>query len=332
MFQKPQEPKSSVFPDEIHNKIRKHFKELVRPLKLVKGTPSEVEKCIDLLIPRGGELPKCIFVSLEDYLSRLAILYRKILGVEHRKAQWNKIVASHSEKFSQLIKKWPTTNYLEKPRVTSNFSLRSLRVENEFEVFLFSVCSTLSILTRVVAAFLSENQDLHSHEKLSKVLLRKTKWNSLAGIIEEARAQWVDDVFRRRDDATHYVALIAPSIFYGKKDEDKESTSMIQVSIPKGPERFVSIWLDEVPAVGGTIRMSSSITEDDGTIISETYEIYDMDRRLLFRRTSPPRLSPMIDGREYMDETIEYLDYHIIEVLRELHERVREYAPYKSGA
>lgn len=42
-----------------------------------------VEKCLDDLIPRGGRKPNQIAVSLEDYLSRIAMLNRKIRGVKH---------------------------------------------------------------------------------------------------------------------------------------------------------------------------------------------------------------------------------------------------------
>ena len=328
MSQKPQESTSSVFPDEIRDEIRKHVGALVTPQKPAKGTPDDVQDYIDLLIPRGGESPKCISVTLEEYLSRLAILYRKILGVQHRKEQWDKTVASHSDRFGQLLDEWPTTNYVEGPKIKSSFSLRSVRLENEFEVLLFSVCGTLSMLTRVVAAFLSGNEDLHSHEKLAKVLLRRTGWSRLAEIVGKARVEWADDVFARRDDASHYIALTAPSVFHGK---DKESPSAIQAAIPRDPERFVSPWLDDVPAIGGTIIMSSSITEDDGTVISETHGIYDMDGELLVKRTSPRPLLPVMDGSAYVNETMEHLGRHIIDVLRKLHEKVCDCAAQESG-
>ena len=318
MTQESKKSKNSASPGAIHDIVVKSFRD---PLKLPKRTRSssgELEKYLDLMIPRSGELPECVVISLEDYLSRLAILNRKLLGVRYRKEQWDKLVASHRTKFNQLMQEWPTTNTTEKPRVISGFTLRSINVDNEFEVFLFSVCSTLSMLTKLVAAFLRGNQGLHSHKTLGEVLSRRTEWTKLAQIVKEARAEWINDAFKRRDNATHYVALTAPSIFHGK---DIGLKVKIGVAIPKHPEKHVSIWMDDVPALRGTFYLSTRVTEDDGTI-SETYDLYDMDRRLLIRRVGSLSLPTMIDGIKYVNKTMNHLENHILEVLRELYKRV----------
>ena len=286
-----------------------------------------VAKAIDDLIPRGGKKPNQIAVSLEEYLSRLSMLNRKIKGVGHRKNCWDRIANEHLVKFEKMNHESSKENtegvIPKKSKMTYKFSLRDIRLENEFEVLIYSLRSSLTMLTRLISSFLKGQTDLHSHSKLKKSLNTPEKWPRLSAIVNEACYDWVDDLTERRDAATHYVALTATSDLAIESDES--NVIKIQrntVSIPKEPLKYVSVWWDDIPALGGASHSSTAVTNDDGSII-EANGLFDATGNLLVRRNAKlPELPELIDGRKYCDNLMKNYKNYIVRVSSELKAKI----------
>lgn len=286
-------------------------------------------KAIDNLIPRGGKKPNKIAVSLEEYLSRVAMLNRKINGVRHRKNCWDRIANEHLVKFEKMNHESSKENtegvIPKKGKMTYKFSLRDIRLENEFEVLIYSVRSSLTMLTRLISAFLKGQTDLHSHSKLNKSLNTPEKWPGLSAIVNEACYDWIDDLTDRRDAATHYVALTATS--YLAIESDESNAIKIQrntVSLPKEPLKYVSVWWDDIPALGGASHSSTAVTNDDGNII-EAHGLFDATGNLLVRRnTKLPELPALNDGMEYCDNLMRNYENYIVKVASELKTKICE--------
>ncbi len=281
-----------------------------------------VEKCIDDLIPRGGKKPNQIAVSLEDYLSRVAMLSRKIQGVRHRKSCWDRITDEHLVRFDKMDHKIEG-GIPKNVKTTYTFSLRDTRLENEFEVLIYSVRSSLTMLVRLISAFLRGKTDLHSHSKLQESLNTTGDWPALSAIVIKASYEWIDDLTKRRDAATHYVALTVTSsstIESDKSNGIKDQRN--RVSIPKQPLKFVSVWWDDIPVLGGTSQTSIAVTNDDGYII-EAHGLFDGTGNLLVRRNANlPELPELIDGREYSDNLMRNYENYIVEVASELKTKI----------
>jgi len=286
-----------------------------------------VEKCIDDLIPRGGKKPNQIAVSLEDYLSWVAMFNRKIKGVRHRKSCWDRITDEHLVKFEKMDHKSPKKDIKgvipKKGKMTYTFSLRDIRLENEFEVLIYSVRSSLTMLTRLISAFLKSKTDLHSHSNLQKSLNTAKNWPALSAIVNEACHDWIDDLTKRRDAATHYVALTATSSL--TIESERSNVIKVQrntVSIPKQPLKFVSVWWDDIPVLGWASHSSTAVTNDDGNII-EAHGLFDGTGNLLVRRnTSLPELPELIDGREYCDNLMRNYENYFVKVASELKTKI----------
>ena len=284
-------------------------------------------KGIDALIPRGGGKPNQIAVSLEEYLSRVAMFSRKIKGVMHRKNCWDRITKEHLVKFENMnyeSSKENTEGVIpKKGKMTYKFSLRDIRLENEFEVLIYSVRSSLTMLTKVISAFLKGQTTLHSHSKLKKNLSTTDKWPELSALVNEACNEWIDNLTERRDAATHYVALTATSDL--AIESDKSNVIKVQrntVSILKQPLKFVSVWWDDIPALGGASHASTTVTHDDGSII-EAHELFDATGNLLARRNAKrPELPEVIDGREYVDSLMRNYENYIVKVASELKTKI----------
>lgn len=203
--------------------------------------------------------------------------------------------------------------------MTYTFSLRDIRLENEFEVLIYSVRSSLTMLTRLISAFLKGKTDLHSHSKLQKILNSSDDWPVLSAIVNEACHNWINDLTKRRDAATHYVALTATSSLSIKIE--KPNVTNVQkntVSIPKQPLKFVEIWWDDIPVLGGTLHSSTTVTNNDGNII-EAHGLFDGAGNLLVRRnTKPSELPELIDGREYCNNLIKSYEEYFVKVASEL--------------
>jgi hypothetical protein len=308
--------KTKKQPEEFHEEIRSFFGEVLRPPWIDTGTPNRLDELLDVLVPRGGTQPSYLCVSLEDYLSRLAVLSRKIDGVRHRKEQWDKIVDEHLSKFQDLKSEWQKlSNKVPELNGFLSCGLRNIRVENEFEVILYSICGTLSALTKVIATFLKGNERMHSHSRLPSVLLHHD-WGSLADIVSKALYEWIEDVVCRRDAATHYVALTAESMLgYPMRGNTSQKPDILGVAITRKPIKYVPLWLDNVPVIGGTSTLSTFASDNSWMI----KDIRDTNDQLILQRSGePPLLPEMIDGREYINVTVRRLEDYIADVLREL--------------
>ncbi len=61
----------------------------------------ELSRLLDRLVPRGGKVPSCLYVTLEEYLARVANFHLKISGVDHRRETWIKICQEHVDRFEK---------------------------------------------------------------------------------------------------------------------------------------------------------------------------------------------------------------------------------------
>ena len=60
-----------------------------------------IRSLIDNLVPRGGEKPVNVYVSLEEYLSRLANFNRKFAGTNYRIQTWKKVFEENEIEFKK---------------------------------------------------------------------------------------------------------------------------------------------------------------------------------------------------------------------------------------
>ena len=94
---------------------------------------NDIRLLIDNLIPRGGEKPISIYVSLEEYLSRLANFNRKIAGTNYRIYTWKKVCEENEAEFQRHLN---SPDNLSLKYKTYTISSRDSRIENEFEMLL----------------------------------------------------------------------------------------------------------------------------------------------------------------------------------------------------
>ena len=181
----------------------------------------KIDQLIDSLVPRGGERPNSIHVSLEEYLSRLSNFNRKLKGVNYRMDCWTLICKEHKAKFDEKANSKEIENiFLEQgnsKKMTFYYPLREIRIENEFEMLLYSITSTLSTLSRVIACFIKGSTQIHSHTKLPDILLKQNEFKQLHSMVARASGSWTKDLADRRDASTHYIALgITSSLTHSK--------------------------------------------------------------------------------------------------------------------
>jgi hypothetical protein len=279
---------------------------------------SKIRQIIDRLVPRGGEKPGSIHVSFEDYLSRLANFNRKLAGIRYRMLCWSAICEEHKIKFDKMNSLADSLKAFDadKPKITKLlYSSRDISLENEFEILIYSLTSTLSALTRVVACFLEKSTDLHSHSKLSTVLSKYKDFESSYLVVNNANTSWVKELTERRDAATHYIALsITASIIHSKPKSSPKEKKVLRVGITKKPIKYASIWEDEVPTSGGSTR--TTITYDNGM---EKHELMDLEREIVIRRDKPLENIPeLIDGEEYIQNLYKDFQVYIKELLESL--------------
>lgn len=142
---------------------------------------------LDKMIPRGGERPSLIYTSHEEYLSRLAILNRRLQAVLYRLESWQRISEEHIKLFNEKVALLNADDsFTQKGVHTFQFSLRDGKVENEFEVLLYSMVNALSSLTCVIACFFEKSTDFHSHSKLGAKLKKMKRFDKLSSVVEEA--------------------------------------------------------------------------------------------------------------------------------------------------
>ncbi len=282
----------------------------------------EIEKLLDRLIPRGGETPNCIHVSLEEYLSRVSNLNRKLQGVKHRMNCWTELSEEHLKRFDETAGKRFKGDKIDESRITRmSFSLRDTRLENEFEMLLYSISCSLAALTRVIASFIKGSPDFHSHSKLSTLLLRHEEFKNIQETVTKALNSWAEALTERRDAATHYIALSVASSYENFKNNSASAVTISKIGISKKPLKYVSLWEDEVPVIGGA--QHTSIVFDNSSEVKEEHKLLDAQNRLIVQRDSQlPKKTELIDGgvfvanlykdfQGYVEVVLSYLDQHM---------------------
>lgn len=271
----------------------------------------ELTQLIDSLIPRGGVKPDSIYVRLEDYLCRMSNFNRKLLGTEYRMQQWTALCKEHKIHFDNAIKFFDSLEIHEtKKYKTFNHSLRDIRLENEFETLLYSISTTLSSLVRVIACFIQNATNFHSHSKLSNLLAKHKGFEDIKSIVTDAYKLWANELTDRRDAATHNIALsVNSSIVVSKTDTVRLNKSVVRVGITKEPLKYNSLWDDNLPVIGGANLLSKYGDNQ------EIHELLDKEERVIVRREVPlPAKPELIDGEEY----VESLYKNFIEYVRML--------------
>ena len=284
---------------------------------------NDIRLILDNLVPRGGIKPTTIYVSLEDYLSRLANFNRKIAGTHYRINCWEKICNENQVEFEKRLN---STNSLDAftrtdlKVATISSSSRDSRLENEFEMLLYSMTSTLSSLTRIVVCFLEGSTQVHSHSSLSKILLKYPDFIQSHTIVLNACNLWADELTTRRDASTHYIALSATSFIQHSKSElNTIEKSFCQIQIPKYPTKYNSLWEDELPTLGGS--SFSKITYDTG---DEINELKDFNGVTVVRRERPLEKRPeFIEAQEYVKNLSSYFEEYIKNILSSLVPKIK---------
>ena len=267
---------------------------------------------IDKLIPRGGEVPDSIHVSLEEYLSRLSNFNRKLVGIRYRIEVWEKLCKEHDEDFNRMVNSKDPLKNADLKITQFNYTSRDLRIENEFEMILYSISSALSSLTRVIGSFLKGSIDIHSHSNLSRTLSKYPDFEKNNLLVIGAYNLWFKELTNRRDYATHYIALsITSSIKHSRSESNTIEKNVSRIQIPKNPSKYFSLWEDELPTIGGShsIKMLGS----DGTEINE---LKDSENTTIVRRELPLEKQPeLIDGEKYIQRLNKYFLKYIENIL-----------------
>jgi hypothetical protein len=279
---------------------------------------NDIRLLLDDLVPRGGVKPTTIYVSLEEYLSRLANFNRKISGTHYRIGCWKKICEENQGKFQKdldFADKWNAFAKSDLKLRSTSFSSRDSRLENEFEMLLYSITSTLSSLTRIVVCFLKGSTQVHSHSSLSKILLKYPDFNTSQIIVLNACNLWADELTKRRDAATHYIALSARSFIQHSKSESSIiERNFSQIQIPKYSTKYNSLWEDELPTLGGSCFVK--ITNDLG---AEINEIRDSNGVTIVKREQPLEKRPeFIEAQKYVENLCSYFEEYIKSILGSL--------------
>lgn len=281
----------------------------------------DIRQLIDSLVPRGGEMPGRIHISLEEYLSRLANLNRKIASLDFRFENWKKLRDEHQVKFEKHLNSKNNLNEFnntDSKIKTLSYSSRDSRLKNEFEVLLYSVTSTLSNMTRVVASFLKGSTQVHSHSSLASVLSKHSNFFDIHKIVVDACKVWTKELTERRDSATHYIALSATSyIKYSKLESGTIERTFSQIQIPKYPTKYISLWEDELPTLGGSSH--STIVYSDGKEVNKVNELMDLDNVLVVRREQPLEKRPeFIEADDYVNNLHLHFHEYVSDVLSSL--------------
>lgn len=284
---------------------------------------NDIRLLLDNLVPRGGEKPTTIYVSLEEYLSRLANFNRKIAGTNYRINCWEKICEENKVEFEKRLNSADNWNAFAKTdlKITNtSISSRDSRLENEFEVLLYSITSTLSSLTRIVVCFLKGSTQVHSHSSLSNILLKYPDFNTTQTIVLNACNLWADELTTRRDAATHYIALSATSfIQHSKSESNTIDRSFSQIQIPKYSTKYNSLWEDELPTLGGSSFVK--MTYDTG---DEINELKDSSGATIVKREKPLEKKPeFIEAQEYVQNLCCYFEEYIKGVFSSLLPKIK---------
>jgi len=272
----------------------------------------ELSTLMDKLVPRGGKAPACLHVTLEEYLARVANLYLKIDGVHHRLETWVKICEEHILRFDKDRLSWLNMRH-DGDSVVSNLVLAyeyaDRRLANEFEMFLYSVSSALTVLTRIVAAFLKGATDSKSHNKLVEVLTEYPDFELLRKSVQDNNRNWIREMKERRDAATHYIGLSIRSISRKTKDDEVSGEGyLVKVAIPKiASKKTNSVWDEDLPVVGGTQKKGVRFNNEQ-----EVNGLFDPNDKLILIKETVFEKIEMIDGVDYVDGMYkEFRDYTV---------------------
>lgn len=285
----------------------------------------QTEILLDSLIPRGGIPPSGIHVDFEVYLSRLSNLYRKLQGVSYRLDCWNAICYQHLKNFDRIVERSDIPVPTKYQKFKWSRALRDTKVENEFEMFLYSISSALTALTRVVACFLKGSTDFKSHAKLPSALLPYPELNESLSLINNALDSWARELKGRRDAAAHYIALaVESSIENSKLDPPSSTKNIVSIGITKVPVKFVSIWEDLIPTLGGSGKQSF-FSEDSG-LKKETHTLLDFQNKIIIECKLPlPPKPELIDGAKYVQDLYYHFTDYVNKLLTSLKPRLQKY-------
>jgi hypothetical protein len=283
---------------------------LPRQRPLDPGNAAAADVALDALVPRGGTAPPGTFVSLEELLSRLASLGRKLRGMRYRLKQWTEALARTRDSFDRLL---PSTRLDSLPVGASAevaIQLFDVRLESEFESLLFSIRSMLDVLSRVVAAHLEGATDIHSYRGLQKYL-RRYPSHPAGRLMTEAMSEWGADLFARRDAGTHYLALaLVLRRTLSRTPDGVVDEKVVFLGIPERPNASLPIWYDLVPILGDAPETAVQVPE------GEAHGIFDGDGTLIVRHNGAlPVRPPTISGEEYVERLHIQVEAHIAALL-----------------
>jgi hypothetical protein len=278
----------------------------------------DINYYFDSVIPRGLKDQPNIFVTSSDYLSRIATLNSKYWGVKYRKEQWDQLYEKKLLSFKKEVGAFQKKNEgLKKGmELTSSLVFRDTTIENEFEMFIYSVSCALSTLSCFVASFLNGKTKIHSHSKLAKTMVDNGDTLKLSELILDNINDWVYDLKFRRDAATHHIALLLKSKIEQKQKDNKViAKDNVFLGIPKILKKYNIICEQNIPVLGGSISKSKSVTINFKEEI--TNEILDRNNNVIFKSNFKPELDiEYIDSFEYINSIDTKLEEYIINILK----------------
>ncbi|WP_022950904.1 hypothetical protein [Leucothrix mucor] len=293
---------------------------------------NSVSYYIHRIIPRSkGDQPN-IYVDQQNYLSRLANLKSKYIGVEHRKEQWDFYTSSHLKEINAKtfysLKPSSLSELPEGSVVTRSFKYRDIRLENEFQAIIYSISSALSALTYVITSFVKGSQSLHSHTKLIKILLKTSDNSILSRLIIESGESWYDELKVRRDTGTYYVSLLLKSTLeHTILDGEEFFETKSILSLMKYPVKKNFLLLDDIPLLDGS-EMKSKSSVINGKVELEE-QVLDINKQVVYQSNSQ-KIDPidpidpieLIDGISYINNICFELESYVIKVLEELNKKI----------
>lgn len=257
----------------------------------------DILQLLDGLVPRGGKAPVCLHVTLEEYLARVANLYLKISGVDHRREAWTVLSKEHLDRFEKSAAKLFNRD-LDSKFDTRGYALSDRRLANEFEMLMYSINSALEMLTRVVASFLNGATDTKRHSKMADLLAEHPQLDAIRQAVEDNSRQWIGEMKERRDAATHYIGLgIRSAKGTSTKDQSGNANYEVSVSIPeRASKKTNSVWNEDLPIAGGTEVMSLRLGPG-----VELQGLFDSSKQLILVRERTVEEVKMMDGGVYVD-------------------------------
>ncbi|MEW6369070.1 MAG: hypothetical protein AB1714_30955 [Acidobacteriota bacterium] len=285
---------------------------------------SRLDLLIDRIIPRGGAAPELIHVALEEYLARVASLYRKLVGSRYRLERWREVLSEHESRFAEVEKRGTTDSsgddvgsLLPNANASFTISLQDARLESEFEALLSSMRSTLDHLARLVASYSLGKVGVHRYAKLRNMF---GSGDRISTLVSDALDGWAGQLISRRDEITHYVAPVLAST-HRKVTGSQSSDSAVLAGVSRvSLRRSVPVWHCVLPAIGGSQQASASFSSDDG--VTEKHAISDASGRLIIECVGPlPESPPVVASGELVENLYRAFESHLADILIELRDR-----------